>query len=263
MADRRRRALHRADRQRLRAARRSTRSTSRSRSACSCSPRSPWTRFARGLLRPGAAIKQLFGDAVHAHRRSTSVHSALNEKRGASDVDGNEGQDSSDHRDRLVAASDLVHRRAARQAVLGRDDRSPVPRAVHRRCRGRRQRPGARGARHRDERRLPPRRRPRRPLVVHLPDRAARGHVRALARVHQPDVVVPGRHVAERDRRRLEVPARGRQGRPEDPASSSPRSGASRRRAPTGRSSSGRSPPTSPPPSSRSAPTSTTTTRSS
>ncbi len=44
------------------------------------------------------------------------------------------------------------------------------------------------------------------------------GHVGALALVHEPDVVVPGRHVAERDRRRLEVPARGRQGRPEDPA---------------------------------------------
>ena len=76
------------------------------------------------------------------------------------------------------------------------------------------------GPRHRHQRRLPPRRGLRRPLVAPLPAPAldgarARGAaVRALAR---PAARVPARDADERDRDDLALAARGRQGRARPP----------------------------------------------
>ena len=87
----------------------------------------------------------------------------------------------------------------------------------------RRRRPGARRARHPHQRRLPPRRGLRRPLVAPLPAAALEGPrargaaVRTLAR---RAARVPARDADERDRDDVALAARRRQGRarPEEPA---------------------------------------------
>ena len=73
-------------------------------------------------------------------------------------------------------------------------------------------RPGARRAGHPDERRLPPRLRPGGPFVVLVSQRAAERRLRVRHRGHR-GMGVPDRHLAQRDRRRLEVPRNRRQGR--------------------------------------------------
>ena len=102
-------------------------------------------------------------------------------------------------------------------------------------------RPGARRARHPDQRRLPPRRGLRRPLVAPLPAAALEGPrargaaVRGLAR---PPARVPGRDADERDRDDVALAARRRQGRarPEEPARVRRSSGGSpRQRAASGK----------------------------
>src|SRR6185369_17733695 len=96
----------------------------------------------------------------------------------------------------LVAAAALVRRWAVGPAARHGTARRPVPRAVPRRARDRDRRAGAGGARHPDERRLPPRRGLRRPVVASLPIATLEGTrtrgapVRALAR---PAARIPGR----------------------------------------------------------------------
>ena len=98
-----------------------------------------------------------------------------------------------------------------------------LPRAVPRRPRHRDRRPGAGGPRHPHERRLPPRRGLRRPLVAPLPAAALEGlrargaPVRGLARF---PARVRARHADERDRDDLALATGRRQGgaRSEEPA---------------------------------------------
>ena len=122
-----------------------------------------------------------------------------------------------------MAAAPLVRRRPVGPPARYRAARRPLPRAVSRRARDRPRRTGACGSRHPHQRRLPPRRGLRRPLVAPLPAAALEGArargapVRTLAR---PVARVRARDADERDRVDLALAARRRQGRarPSQPA---------------------------------------------
>ena len=152
-----------------------------------------------------------------------ATHRRISTRRRTRDAHGHQGPDAPGDRHRLVAAAALVRRRPVGPAARHGAARRPLPRAVPRRARDRDRRPGARRARHPHERRLPPRRGLRRPLVAPLPAAALEGArargapVRTLAR---PPARVPGRDADERDRDDVALAARRRQGRarPEEPA---------------------------------------------
>ena len=179
------------------------------------------------------------------------MNASSDRKESRRHADSHEGPDASDDRDRIVAASEVVHGEPARAAVLDGARRRRVPRAASRRGRHGDQRPGARRPGHPHERRLPPRLRPRGPLVVLVSERASRAASPSSTPRRRPAGRTPSARGSTRSSAAgSTTPSSTRSGRA--CRSSSPRSGASRRRGPRSRSSSGRSPPTSPRPCSRS-----------
>ena len=90
-------------------------------------------------------------------------------RRRPRDAHGDQGPHAPGDRHRLVAASTLVRRRPVGPAARHGAARRQVPRAVPRRALDGDRRPGAGRPRHRHQRRLPPRRGLRRPLVAPLP----------------------------------------------------------------------------------------------
>ena len=140
-----------------------------------------------------------------------------------------------------MAAAALVRRRPVGPAARHGAARRQVPRAVPGRARDRPRRPGARRARHPDQRRLPPRRGLRRPVVAPLPASALEGPRARGAAVREARATrcshFPAGHADERDRDDVALAARRRQGRarPQEPArvrqAVAHRPGAARRQA--------------------------------
>ena len=223
----------RADRARRRAVRARSRSARRSRTPTCRAPRGRGGRTSRvrTLARRQPAVSDMTPNPA---RGSVTFNASSDRKESRRHADSHEGLDAPHHRDRLVAASEVVHGEPARAAVLDGAGRRGVPRAALRRGGHRDLGPGARRSGHPDERRLPPRLRSRRPVLVLVSDRASEWDLRVRHRDHRR-LVVSHRHVAERDRRRLEVPRHRRQDRRRACRSSSTRSGGSRSRVPRSR----------------------------
>ena len=186
------------------------------------------TRSSPGSLPPAAPSCRRsathWADALgrRGDRRSR-IDAPPDRRGGALDAHGHQGPDAPGDRHRLVAAAALVRRRPVGPAARHGTPRRPLPRAVPRRALDGDRRPGAGRARHPHERRLPPRRGLRRPLVAPLPAAALEGlrargaPVRGLAR---PAARVPARDADERDRDDVALAAGGGQGRarPAQPA---------------------------------------------
>ena len=151
----------------------------------------PWTRRDRGDSgqQPIATLMSL---QFISPRRSPILSPQKSDRREeASNVPRHQRHRSADHHHRLAAAAELVHRKSRHAAFPRSDGDAAVPRAVRGRARLLPPRPGDCRPRHPHRRRLPLRRRCRRPELDRL---SADAHGGLRARQSAADAGRPRRH---------------------------------------------------------------------